>query len=192
MVTVTNERVQKWLDYFTGKGRKDMQRWLNRAPRYRPMISAMLEEEGLPQELFYLAVIESGLNPNAYSRAHAAGMWQFISSRARMYGLKVDWWVDERRDPEKATRAACTYLKELYARFDSWELSLAGDNSGEGRVRRQLRDRGHDNFWDYRLPRQTVQYVPKFIAAARIGSDRCQADLRGCRDRTRFDRDQLC
>ncbi|MCK4914970.1 MAG: lytic transglycosylase domain-containing protein, partial [Candidatus Eisenbacteria sp.] len=123
VVTVTNDRVEKWLDYFQGRGRKDMERWLSRAPRYRPMIDRMLEEEGLPPELFYLAVIESGLNPKAYSRAHAAGMWQFISSRARMYGLKVDWWIDERRDPETATRAACAYLKALHQRFGSWELA---------------------------------------------------------------------
>jgi len=172
VVTVTNERVQKWLDYFTGKGRKDMQRWLSRAPRYRPMVDRMLEAEGLPRELFYLAVIESGLNPNAYSRAHAAGMWQFISSRARMYGLKVDWWVDERRDPETATRAACTYLKELYARFGSWELALAGYNSGEGRVERAQRKRPScPDYWCLDLPRETENFVPKFMAALMIGSN---------------------
>jgi membrane-bound lytic murein transglycosylase D len=172
VVTVTNDRVQKWLDYFTGKGRKDMQRWLSRAPRYRPMVSAILEDEGLPQELFYLALIESGLNPNAYSRAHAAGMWQFISSRARMYGLKVDWWIDERRDPEMATRAACAYLKELYDRFGSWELALAGYNSGEGRVERAQRKRPScRDYWCLDLPRETENFVPKFMAALMIGSD---------------------
>jgi LysM repeat protein len=172
VVTVTNERVEKWLDYFQGKGRKDVERWLSRFPRYRPMIDRILEEEGLPPELFYLAVIESGLNPNAYSHAHAAGMWQFISSRARMYGLKVDWWVDERRDPEKATRAACTYLKELYERFDSWELALAGYNSGEGRVERAQRKRPScPDYWCLDLPRETENFVPKFMAMVMIGSD---------------------
>jgi membrane-bound lytic murein transglycosylase D len=170
--TVTNDRVQKWLDYFTGKGRKDMQRWLSRFPRYRPMIDRILKEEGLPPELFYLAVIESGLNPNAYSRAHAAGMWQFISSRARLHGLRVDWWVDERRDPEKATRAACEYLKELYERFGSWELALAGYNSGEGRVERAQRKRpGCPDYWCLDLPRETENFVPKFMSAVMIGSD---------------------
>lgn len=172
VVTVTNDRVEKWLDYFRGKGRKDMQRWLDRSPRYRPMIEGILEEEGLPSELFYLAMIESGLNPNAYSRAHAAGMWQFISSRARMYGLRVDWWIDERRDPEKSTRAACTYLKELYDRFGSWELALAGYNSGEGRVEKAKRKRPScPDYWCLDLPRETENFVPKFMAAVMIGSD---------------------
>jgi LysM repeat protein len=172
VVTVTNERVEKWLDYFQGKGRKDVERWLSRFPRYRPMIDRILEEEGLPPELFYLAVIESGLNPNAYSHAHAAGMWQFISSRARMYGLRVDWWIDERRDPEKSTRAACTYLKELYERFGSWELALAGYNSGEGRVERARRKRPScPDYWCLDLPRETENFVPKFMAMVMIGTD---------------------
>lgn len=172
IVTVTNDRVDKWLKYFQGRGRKDIERWLSRESRYRPMIDSILAEEGLPPELFYLAVIESGLNPNAYSRAHAAGMWQFISSRARMYGLRVDWWVDERRDPEKATRAACTYLKELYDRFGSWELALAGYNSGEGRVERARKKRPScPDYWCLDLPRETENFVPKFMAAVLIGSD---------------------
>ena len=172
LITVTNDRVQKWLDYFQGRGRKDMERWLSRFPRYRPMIDRILEEEELPPELFYLAVIESGLNPNAYSRAHAAGMWQFISSRARMYGLRVDWWIDERRDPEKATRAACTYLKELYERFGAWELALAGYNSGEGRVERARRKRPScPDYWCLDLPRETENFVPKFMAMVMIGSN---------------------
>ncbi|MEA3409766.1 MAG: transglycosylase SLT domain-containing protein, partial [Candidatus Eisenbacteria bacterium] len=172
VVTVMNERVEKWLDYFQGRGRKDMERWFSRAPRYRPMIDRMLEEEGLPPELFYLAVIESGLNPNAYSRAHAAGMWQFISSRARMYDLRVDWWIDERRDPETATRAACTYLKELHQRFGSWELALAGYNSGEGRVERARRKRPScPDYWCLDLPRETENFVPKFMAVVLIGTN---------------------
>jgi membrane-bound lytic murein transglycosylase D len=168
----TNERVERWLDYFQGKGRKEMQRWLGRSGRYRPMIERILAEEGLPSQLFYLAVIESGLNPNAYSRAHACGMWQFISSRARMYGLRVDWWVDERRDPEKATRAAAAYLKDLHEMFGCWELALAGYNSGEGRVARAQKKRPScEDFWCLDLPRETENFVPKFIAAALIGED---------------------
>ncbi len=169
---VTNSRVEKWLDYFTGKGRKDMARWLRRSGRYRPMIEHELAEARLPKELFYLAMIESGLNPNAYSRAHAAGMWQFISSRARMCGLRVDWWVDERRDPLKATRAACAYLGDLYEMFGSWELALAGYNSGEGRVARaQSRRPTCVDYWCLDLPRETENFVPKFLAAVMIGSD---------------------
>jgi membrane-bound lytic murein transglycosylase D len=167
-----NDRVEKWLDYFQGKGRREMQRWLGRSGRYRPMIESILEEEGLPSELFYLAVIESGLNPNAYSRAHACGMWQFISSRARLHGLRVDWWVDERRDPEKSTRAAADYLKELYGMFGCWELALAGYNSGEGRVARAQKKRPScEDYWCLDLPRETENFVPKFIAATLIGQD---------------------
>ncbi len=169
---VENERVQKWMDYFTGKGRKEMDRWLRRSGRYRPMVERQLKEAGLPHELFYLAMIESGLNPNAYSRAHAAGMWQFISSRARMYDLRVDWWVDERRDPVKATRAACSYLGDLYEMFDSWELALAGYNAGEGRVAKaQSRRPSCEDYWCLDLPRETENFVPKFMAAVLIGSD---------------------
>lgn len=169
---VTNERVEKWLDYFQGKGRKEMQKWLGRSSRYRPMIEGILADEGLPSELFYLAVIESGLNPNAYSRARACGMWQFIASRARMYGLRVDWWLDERRDPEKATRAAAAYLKDLHQMFGCWELALAGYNSGEGRVARARKKRPScEDFWCLDLPRETENFVPKFIAAALIGKD---------------------
>lgn len=169
---VSNERVQKWIDYFTGKGRTEMNRWLGRTGRYRPMVERELDAAGLPRELFYLAMIESGLNPNAYSRAHAAGMWQFISSRARMYGLRVDWWVDERRDPLKATRAACAYLGDLYEMFGSWELALAGYNSGEGRVARaQSRRPTCEDYWCLDLPRETENFVPKFMAALMIGSD---------------------
>lgn len=169
---VRNRRVEKWLDYFKGKGRREMKRWLDRSPRYRPMIEAILDEYGLPRELFYLAMIESGLSPAAYSRAHAAGMWQFISSRARIYDLRVDWWVDERRDPEKATRAAACYLRDLYQMFGSWELALAGYNSGEGRVQRALKKRSScDDYWCLDLPRETENFVPKFMAALIIGSD---------------------
>jgi membrane-bound lytic murein transglycosylase D len=169
---VVNARVEKWLDYFQGRGRAEMSRWLSRSSRYRPMVERMLKEHGLPSELFYLAMIESGLNPSAYSKAHASGMWQFISSRARMHGLRVDWWVDERRDPEKATRAACEYLSDLHDMFGSWELALAGYNSGEGRVERARRKRpGCLDYWCLDLPRETENFVPKFMAALIIGSD---------------------
>ncbi|MBD3349825.1 MAG: transglycosylase SLT domain-containing protein, partial [Candidatus Eisenbacteria bacterium] len=169
---VQNERVDKWLTYFTGKGRREMEKWLGRTGRYRSMIERELDAAGLPRELLYLAMIESGLNPNAYSRAHAAGMWQFIASRARMCGLRVDWWVDERRDPLKATKAACTYLRELYDMFGDWELALAGYNSGEGRVARARKRRpACEDYWCLDLPRETENFVPKFMAAMMIGTD---------------------
>ncbi len=169
---VVNSRVQKWLDYFQGRGHSVMQKWLDRRSRYQPMVEEIFKEAGLPKDLFYLALIESGLNPRAYSRAHAAGMWQFISSRARMNGLKVDWWVDERRDPEKATRAAAAYLAELHGMFGSWELALAGYNSGEGRVAKAQRRRPScPDYWCLDLPSETENFVPKFMAAVLIGND---------------------
>ncbi len=169
---VVNSRVEKWLDYFQGRGHSVMQKWLDRRSRYQPMVEEIFGEAGLPKDLFYLALIESGLNPRAYSRAHAAGMWQFISSRARMNDLKVDWWVDERRDPEKATRAAAAYLAELHDMFGSWELALAGYNSGEGRVAKAQRRRPScPDYWCLDLPSETENFVPKFMAAVLIGND---------------------
>jgi len=169
---VQNERVEKWLHYFQGRGRGEMSKWLSRAGKYRPMIDTKLGENGLPRELFYLAMIESGLNPKAYSSAHASGMWQFMASRGRQYGLRVDYWIDERRDPEKATEAACAYLKDLYEMLGSWELALAGYNAGEGRVVRARRNRPScPDYWCLDLPRETEDFVPKFMAAVLIGSD---------------------
>lgn len=172
ITVVRNERVEKWLRYFQGRGRDEMARWLSREGKYRPMIDSTLAEYGLPRELFYLSMIESGLNPKAYSSAHASGMWQFIESRGRQYGLRVDWWMDERRDPEKATRAACAYLKDLRELLGSWELALAGYNSGEGRVlRAQRKHPSCPDYWCLDLPRETEDFVPKFMAAVIIGSD---------------------
>ncbi len=179
-----NSRVQQWLDYFQGRGRPVMARWLSREPKYRPMVERILAEKGLPSELFCLAMIESGLNPTAYSRAHAVGMWQFISSRARMHDLRVDWWVDERRDPEKATHAAADYLSMLHEMFGSWELALAGYNAGEGRVSRaQRKAPSCPDYWCLDLPRETENFVPKFMAAVLIvrdpkayGFERCSGE----------------
>ncbi len=179
-----NSRVQKWLDYFQGRGRPVMARWLSREPKYRPMVERILAEHDLPSELFCLAMIESGLSPKAYSHAHAVGMWQFISSSARMHDLRVDWWVDERRDPEKATYAAAKYLTTLYEMFGSWELALAGYNSGEGRVSRaQRKSPSCPDYWCLDLPRETENFVPKFMAAVLIvrdpqayGFERCSGE----------------
>jgi len=172
ITVVRNERVDKWLRYFQGRGRKEMERWLSRVGKYRPMIDGILAENGLPPELFYLSMIESGLNPRAYSKAHASGMWQFIESRGRQYGLRVDWWMDERRDPEKAARAACAYLRDLHELLGSWELALAGYNAGEGRVLRAREKRPScPDYWCLDLPRETEDFVPKFMAAVIINSD---------------------
>jgi membrane-bound lytic murein transglycosylase D len=171
LLKVQHGKVDRWVDYFTGRGRRHFQVWLDRRAALNSVITPILAEEGLPAELIYLAMIESGLSTRARSSVGAVGPWQFMPGTAKAYGLKIDWWVDERRDLEKSTRAAAHYLGDLHAEFGDWALVLAAYNSGEGRVRRQLRTNGHDNYWNYRLPRQTVEYVPKYIAAARIGSD---------------------
>ena len=171
LLKVQHARVDRWMDYFTGRGRHHFQIWLDRMAEVDSLITAILRDEGLPTELISLAMIESGFSTRALSSAGAHGPWQFMPATARRYGLRINWWEDQRRDWELSTRAACRYLNDLYHEFGDWALALASYNTGEGRVRRQLRLNGHTNFWDYRLPRQTVEYVPKFIAAARITAD---------------------
>jgi len=171
LLKVQHGKVDRWVEYFTGKGRKHFQVWLERQASVDSLMTAILAEHGLPRELVYLAMIESGLSNRARSNVGAVGPWQFMPATARNYGLNISWWEDQRRDFVLATNAAARYLADLYGEFGDWALVLAAYNSGEGRVRGQLRVNGHDNYWDYRLPRQTVEYVPKFIAAARIGAD---------------------
>lgn len=174
-----NDRVQYWIDYLSGANRDRMRLWLEREGRYGPMLRERLAERGMPQDLVYLAMIESGLSPKAYSHAHASGMWQFIAETGRRYGLEVTPFVDERRDPVRATEAALDYLTDLHERFGSWYLAAAGYNSGENRVDRILRQRmdgqkGRESlFWmiDEHLPRETRDYVPLMLAAAHIGKD---------------------
>jgi len=169
---VTNKKVENALKFFQGKGRKVFTIWLERGNLWVPYLKSILREEGMPEDLVYLAMIESGFKPNAYSYAHASGIWQFISSTGRIFGLKVGWWYDERRDPEKATRASMKYLRALYTEFDDWYLAMASYNCGEGRVRRHSRTYKTKDFWKLkRLPRQTRNYVPTFIAAAMIAND---------------------
>jgi len=173
---VINEYVQRYLDYFQNKARKNFRRWLARSHRYIPMMKNLMAEHGLPEDLVYMAMIESGFNPRAYSRAHAVGPWQFIVSTARKYGLRVDWWVDERKDPEKSTRAAIAYLKDLYNMFGSWYLAAASYNAGEGRISREVDRRRTNDFWilsrrSRRLKRETKAYIPKLIAAIIISKD---------------------
>jgi len=171
LLLVDNALVRKWLDYFTGSGKRHFSYWLRRKTAADSLVSAVLIEEGLPRELIYLAMIESGLSPHARSNVGAVGPWQFMAGTAKIYDLRHDWWVDERRDLEMSTRAACTYLKRLYEQFGDWALVLAAYNSGENRIVRSIRLTGHDNYWRLRLPSQTADFVPKFIAAARIGEN---------------------
>ena len=169
---VVNQKVEKAIKYFRSKGRRVFTRWLQRAGRYRNLVSRILQEEGVPPELLYLAMIESGFNPGARSYARAVGMWQFIYSTGRAYGLHRSWWYDERQDPEKATRAAAKHLKDLYKRFNNWYLAIAGYNFSPRKIEYRIRRYKVDEFWKLpRLPRQTRNYVPTFIAAALIAQN---------------------
>ena len=166
---ITNRRVENAVKFFQNKGRKVFNKWMERGGYYIPIIKPILVEEGLPEELVFLAMIESGFNPKAYSYAHAVGPWQFIASTGHIFGLEVGWWYDERRDPVLSTRAAAKYLKKLYAEFDDWYLALAAYNCGEGKVRKHVRRYGTRDFWQLKhLPKQTRNYVPTYIAAAQI------------------------
>jgi len=170
-----NDRVEAWISYFQNVIPERFQLYLERMGRFEPMIRRKLSEQEMPQDLIYLSLIESGMNANAYSRAAAVGLWQFIRGTARLYGLEVSFWVDERRDPEKATEAALRYLSDLHDEFGSWYLAAAAYNGGPGRIRRGLARRSDATFWDLadaRLLRsETRNYVPKLIAAAIIGHD---------------------
>ena len=172
-----NERVQKWIDYFTGRGRKNFALWLDRGEAYRPFIESALAEYDLPAELFYLAMIESGFSAKAQSSAGAVGPWQFIRGTGKRYGLAIDYWVDERCDIVRSTEAACLYLSHLHGIFQDWNLAMAGYNSGEFRVQSSVRRAGSRNFWDLKLPRQTQDYVPKMMAATIIGRDPAAFDF---------------
>lgn len=180
-----NKAVDRWLVYYQTRGRRSFQIHLTRAGRYEPTLRAIMQEHRLPQDLVYLSLIESGYDPNAYSRAHAVGLWQFLSSTAQRYGLRVNEWVDERRDPILATRAAAAYLKDLYEEFGSWYLVAAAYNGGSRRVHRAIRRTGSRDFWVLArrgyFPDETKEYVPKFIAAALIAK---QPDKYGFNVRT--------
>ena len=167
-----NTEVESWIKYFTGKGRNHFKKWLSRMYLYINFIKFEFARNGLPQDLAYLPLIESGFNVRARSPAWAVGMWQFMASTGRKYGLKINYWIDERRDPWKSTEAAIKYLKDLYSMFGDWNLAIAAYNAGEGKIRRAIRRYNDRNFWslkDHRfIRRETANYVPKFIAALLI------------------------
>ncbi len=170
-----NKQVRAYLVYFSTERKGVIRNYLSRSTRYLPMIKEVFEEYGLPEDLAYLAMIESGFNNKATSPAAAAGMWQFIRGTGLRYGLAIDSYVDERRDPEKSTRAAAKYLLDLYKQFGSWYLAAASYNCGEGRVQRELNQSNHKNFWELSanmcLPNETKNYVPQMIAATIIAKN---------------------
>ncbi|NDD91219.1 hypothetical protein EBZ37_03950 [bacterium] len=178
-----NSRVEFWVDYFTGRGRKNFERYLERSEFFIPYIQPILRQNGMPEDLVYLAMIESGFNNHARSHAKAVGPWQFISATGKRYGLMVNWWVDERRDTRKSTLAAVEYLRELYSMFRSWELAAASYNAGEAKIARAIRRYGTKDFWSLArhafLRQETRDYVPKIIAAAIVAKNRTQFGFAG-------------
>ncbi len=171
---VVNDMVKKWMTYFLGKGRKYYARYLARSTKWLPMMHGELEARGMPRDLVYLSMIESGFTTSATSYASAAGLWQFMPATGRQYGLRVDWWADDRRDPVLATKAALDYLAYLNRLFEGdWWLAWASYNGGEGRVMRTTQRLGTTDFWKIvqydSLHEETENYVPKLIAAAIIG-----------------------
>jgi len=165
-----NEYTKRTLAFFMGKGRVHMENWIFRSGKYFPIMSRIFAEEGLPPELMLLSLPESGLNPTARSWAKAVGLWQFMKATGAQYGLRSTYWYDERRDFEKSTRAAARHMKDLYAEFNDWHLVFVAYNAGGGWVRRGIRRTGSTDYWEmrHRLPRETRNYVPQYIATALI------------------------
>jgi membrane-bound lytic murein transglycosylase D len=172
---VINARVEQFIECFQTTARERFVTWLARSHKYVPFMKNLFKAHGLPEDLVYIAFIESGFDPYAYSRSMASGPWQFILWTGKRYGLRVDWWVDERRDPEKSTIAAAKYLKDLYERFDCWFLAAAGYNAGEYKIINAMKRYRTVDFWklaEYRyLKRETKNYVPQMIAVALIAKD---------------------
>jgi membrane-bound lytic murein transglycosylase D len=178
---VLNDYVAGYINFYSTKGRGYMERALTRAGKYEPMIRRIFAEQGVPQDLIYLAEAESGFYPAALSRAGARGMWQFMASRASGYGLERNWWVDERQDPEKATRAAARHLKDLFNQFGDWYLAMAAYNSGPGNVQQAVQRTGYADFWElYKrnvLPGETKNYVPIILAFTIMAKNPAQYGL---------------
>lgn len=170
-----NSLVVKWIDYFQGRGRKHMDKYLARSSRYLPMMKKVLKDRGLPEDLVYVALIESGFSPSALSRVGAVGYWQFMRGTGRDYGLKINSHIDERRDPVLSTLAAADYFSSLYNLFGSWYLAIASYNAGENKIKRLIMTHHTRDFWELiargRMPAETINYVPKYIAASLIAKN---------------------
>lgn len=175
LVIPDHPSIDTWTAYYAEKKHQSFQTLLRRAEPYALPVQRIFTDQGLPSDLVYVALVESGFTPTARSRADAVGMWQFIASTGERFGLEQNKWVDERRHPFKAAQAAAAYLSVLYDQFGSWDLALAAYNCGENRVQRTLDESGYSTFWELReaglLPLETQDYVPKFFAAARISRD---------------------
>jgi len=166
---VTNSQVESYIRYFQGKGRKGFNVWLKRYVQYKDIILPILDEYDLPEELIVVSMIEAGLDPKAVSRAQAVGLWQFMYSTGKEYGLNRNWYIDERQDPIKSTHAAAKYFKDLYKEFDDWYLVLAAYNGGWGRLNRALKLHETSDYWQlYSLPQETKNYIPYYLSAAII------------------------
>src|SRR5262245_46831816 len=170
-----NDRVLAWIDAYRGHLHDKFQEALTRSGRHIEMIRSILREEGLPEDLAYMVHVESAYKTHAYSHARAKGLWQFIVGTGTRYGLRRDWWIDERSDPELSTRAAAAYLKDLHAMFDDWYLAMAGYNAGEGKIQRALDRTGYKDFWSIartsHIRLETKNYVPAILAAIVISKD---------------------
>lgn len=183
-----NRRVAFWLNHFQSRGRNWFRDWLEKSTKYMPFIQKELRQAGLPADLAFMVMIESGFNPFAVSPANAVGPWQFIRPTGQRYGLQVNWWLDERKDLRKSTQAAIRYMKDLYQEFGSWYLVAASYNMGENGLRRRIRRSGIRDFWALSkaelLPQETVDYVPKILAVMLIAK---APSLYGFRDLARMD-----
>lgn len=172
---VLNDSVENHLEYFKTRGRDAFQIWLDRAARYSPVMKGIFREKNLPEDLVYIALIESGFNPYAVSWCRAVGAWQFMPATGKLYGLKINWWIDERKDPIKSTMAAAEHLKDLHNLFGSWPLAMASYNAGAGKVQRAVLRTRSDDFWDLKASRyirkETKNYVPKYMAATIIAKN---------------------
>ncbi len=172
---IFNESVEGQIEYFTTRGRAIFQAWLDRSARYLPLMKKIFRDHNLPEDLVYVAMIESGFNPRAVSPQKATGPWQFMKATGKEYGLVTDRWVDERRDPIKSTIAAAAHFKDLYNLFGSWPLALASYNAGMGRMQGAILKARSDDFWDLRSSRllgaETQEYVPRYMAALIIAKN---------------------
>lgn len=175
MPVVANARVEYWMRYFRMEGRNEFLKWLVRGESLKDVVQPLLRTEGLPPELFFLAMIESGFSNVARSKAKATGPWQFMGGTAKLYGLQINYWVDERRDPIKSTIAAARYMRDLYAEFGDWYLAMAAYNAGPGKVKRGIARTGSRDFWiisdTKHLRPETKHYVPKVLGALILASD---------------------